>query len=181
MFSNSPSSSQRGQLSCEPTWAFTVHRTFGISGGGSCRTAMGWATDNPLGQVGPVGPGATVFYNLRITDSTDSGAGQTTWRIINPRGRRAQHAEANSKIRRLGTTRSPTAPTLEHRRGSIWQPEEYADMQTRRHPTRVRVEAGGTHRLHPHCRGRRGCTDDAQILRPPRQGRHSRGCRAWAH
>ena len=58
--------------------AFTVHRTFGI-----LVEVIADSDGGTLGTVGPVAPDSSVYYNLRITDSTE-GLGQTTWRIINP-------------------------------------------------------------------------------------------------
>ena len=59
--------------------AFTVHRTFGI-----LAEVIADSDGGTLGTVGPVAPGSGVYYNMRITDSTDT-LGQTTWRIINPK------------------------------------------------------------------------------------------------
>jgi hypothetical protein len=58
--------------------AFTVHRTFGI-----LVEVIADSDGGTLGTVGPVAPDSSVYYNMRITDSTE-GLGQTTWRIINP-------------------------------------------------------------------------------------------------
>ena len=58
--------------------AFTVHRTFGIM-----VEVIADADGGTLGTVGPVSPGSSINYNLRITDSSET-FGQTTWRIINP-------------------------------------------------------------------------------------------------
>jgi len=71
--------SSSGEAALEPTIiGFTVHRTFGIlveviadSDGGS------------LAHVGPVALGASTWFNLRITDSSDN-TGETEWRIIKP-------------------------------------------------------------------------------------------------
>ena len=75
--------------------AFTVHRTFGILVE-VISDSDGIGEDNPLGQVGPVDGEATVFYNLRITDSSSEGSGTTTWKIVNPRDVE-QNAENNPK------------------------------------------------------------------------------------
>jgi hypothetical protein len=74
--------------------SFTVHRTFGILVE-VISDSDGVGDDNPLGQVGPVGPDASVFYNLRVTDSSE-GTGQTTWRVVNPRDVE-RNTEANPK------------------------------------------------------------------------------------
>ena len=58
--------------------AWTVHRTFGIVG-----EVISDSDGGPLGQIGPVSPGSTVTYNVRITDSSDD-AGTTNWVIKNP-------------------------------------------------------------------------------------------------
>lgn len=58
--------------------AWTVHRTFGIVG-----EVISDSDGGTLGQVGPVSPGSTVTYNVRITDSSDD-AGTTNWVIKNP-------------------------------------------------------------------------------------------------
>jgi len=74
--------------------SFTVHRTFGILVE-VISDSDGVGDGNPLGQVGPVGPEASVFYNLRVTDSSE-GTGQTTWRVVNPRDVE-RNTEANPK------------------------------------------------------------------------------------
>jgi hypothetical protein len=58
--------------------AWTVHRTFGIVG-----EVISDSDGGILGQIGPVSPGSTVKYNVRITDSSDD-AGTTNWVIKNP-------------------------------------------------------------------------------------------------
>lgn len=58
--------------------AWTVHRTFGIVG-----EVISDSDGGTLGQIGPVSPGSTVTYNVRITDSSDD-AGTTNWVIKNP-------------------------------------------------------------------------------------------------
>jgi hypothetical protein len=58
--------------------AFTVHRTFGI-----LVEVIADSDGGTLGTVGPVSPGSSMYYNMRITDSSDT-LGQTRWRIINP-------------------------------------------------------------------------------------------------
>ena len=58
--------------------AWTVHRTFGIVG-----EVISDSDGGTLGQIGPVSPGSTVTYNVRITDSSDD-AGTTNWIIKNP-------------------------------------------------------------------------------------------------
>ena len=63
-------------LSTPVSW--TVHRTFGIVG-----EVISDSDGGTLGQIGPVSPGSTVTYNVRITDSSDD-AGTTNWVIKNP-------------------------------------------------------------------------------------------------
>ncbi len=58
--------------------AWTVHRTFGIVG-----EVISDSDGGTLGQIGPVTPGSTITYNVRITDSSDD-AGTTNWVIKNP-------------------------------------------------------------------------------------------------
>jgi uncharacterized membrane protein len=58
--------------------SWTVHRTFGIVG-----EVISDSDGGSLGQIGPVSPGSTVKYNVRITDSSDD-AGTTNWVIKNP-------------------------------------------------------------------------------------------------
>jgi hypothetical protein len=58
--------------------SFTVHRTFGI-----LVEVIADSDGGTLGTVGPVSPGSSMYYNMRITDSSDT-LGQTRWRIINP-------------------------------------------------------------------------------------------------
>ena len=58
--------------------AWTVHRTFGIVG-----EVISDSDGGTLGQIGPVSPGSTVTFNVRITDSSDD-AGTTNWVIKNP-------------------------------------------------------------------------------------------------
>ncbi|MDP6223439.1 MAG: hypothetical protein QGF34_00055 [Candidatus Poseidoniaceae archaeon] len=57
---------------------WTVHRTYGIVG-----EVISDSDGGVLGQIGPVAPGSTVTYNVRITDST-LDAGSTNWVIKNP-------------------------------------------------------------------------------------------------
>ncbi len=59
--------------------SFTVHRTFGIL------AEVISDSDGPdIGIVGPVYPGSKVSFDVRVTDSTDVGSGQNTWRVISP-------------------------------------------------------------------------------------------------
>lgn len=58
--------------------AFTVHRTFGI-----LVEVIADSDGGTLGTVGPVSPGSSMYYNMRITDSSET-FGQTIWRIKNP-------------------------------------------------------------------------------------------------
>jgi hypothetical protein len=58
--------------------SFTVHRTFGI-----LAEVISDSDGQEIGSVGPVAPGSTVSFDVRISDSTDEGT-QNTWRIISP-------------------------------------------------------------------------------------------------
>jgi hypothetical protein len=58
--------------------SFTVHRTFGI-----LAEVIADSDAGDLGVVGPVNPGSSISYQVRITDSTNSG-GQNTWKVVNP-------------------------------------------------------------------------------------------------
>ncbi len=123
MFELAVSSKEDSELRTDIS--FTVHRTFGILVE-VLSDSDGVGEDNPLGQVGPVGPDATIFYNLRITDSTNSGAGQTTWKIINPRDVE-RNADANPKYTAWdytisnGTNTNIVVVNL--------APDEYADIK----------------------------------------------------
>lgn len=70
--------SSQGDSSLSTEVAFTVHRTFGV-----LVEVIADSDSGTLGNVGPISPGSSLWYNLRITDSSDT-LGQTTWRIINP-------------------------------------------------------------------------------------------------
>ena len=63
-------------LSTSVGW--TIHRTFGI-----LAEVISDSDAGTLGTVGPVSPGSTVVYNVRITDSSEN-AGTTNWVIKNP-------------------------------------------------------------------------------------------------
>ena len=63
-------------LSTSVGW--TIHRTFGI-----LAEVISDSDSGSLGTVGPVSPGSTVVYNVRITDSSED-AGTTNWVIKNP-------------------------------------------------------------------------------------------------
>ena len=58
--------------------SFTVHRTFGI-----LAEVIADSDAGDLGVVGPVDPGSSISYQIRITDST-SGGGQNTWKVVSP-------------------------------------------------------------------------------------------------
>jgi uncharacterized membrane protein len=58
--------------------SFTVHRTFGI-----LAEVIADSDAGDLGVVGPVDPGSSISYQIRITDSTNSG-GQNTWKVVSP-------------------------------------------------------------------------------------------------
>jgi len=68
----------QGDSELSTSVAFTVHRTFGVLVEVTADSDSG-----TLGTVGPVSPGSSLWYQMRITDSSDT-IGQTTWRIINP-------------------------------------------------------------------------------------------------
>ena len=117
--------------------SFTVHRTFGILVE-VLSDSDGIGEDNPLGQVGPVRGDATVFYNLRITDSSNEGSGVTTWKIVNPRDVE-QNGENNAKytawdyVISNGGNNNLVAVNL--------APDEYSDMKLEI-TLRGQVEAG---------------------------------------
>jgi hypothetical protein len=117
--------------------AFTVHRTFGILVE-VISDSDGIGEDNPLGQVGPVRGDGTVYYNLRITDSSNEGSGTTTWKIVNPRDVE-QNGENNPKytawdyIISNGSNSNLVAVNL--------APDEYADLKLEI-TLRGQVEAG---------------------------------------
>lgn len=58
--------------------SFTVHRTFGI-----LAEVIADSDGQDIGVVGPVEPGSTVSFDVRVTDSS-SESGQNTWRVISP-------------------------------------------------------------------------------------------------
>ncbi len=60
------------------TVSFTVHRTFGI-----LAQVISDSDGQEIGSVGPVEPGSTVSFDVRITDSTEV-VGENTWRVISP-------------------------------------------------------------------------------------------------
>ena len=60
------------------TVSFTVHRTFGI-----LAQVISDSDGQDIGSVGPVEPGSTVSFDVRITDSTEV-VGENTWRVISP-------------------------------------------------------------------------------------------------
>ena len=60
------------------TVSFTVHRTFGI-----LAQVISDSDGQEIGSVGPVEPGSTVSFDVRITDSTEE-VGENTWRVISP-------------------------------------------------------------------------------------------------
>ena len=71
--------SSSGEADLETEVGFTVHRTFGVLVEVTADSDSG-----TLAHVGPVAPDASMWFNLRITDSSESGNSQTTWRIIKP-------------------------------------------------------------------------------------------------
>ena len=117
--------------------SFTVHRTFGILVE-VISDSDGTGEGNPLGQVGPVTGDATVYFNLRITDSSDTESGSTTWKIVNPRDVE-QNADNNPKYTAWdytisnGSNSNLVAVNL--------APDEYLDMKLEI-TLRGQVEAG---------------------------------------
>ena len=68
-----------GDRELETESSFTVHRTFGI-----LAEVISDSDGGDLGTVGPIAPGETLSYTVRISDTSDL-AGETTWRIVNPK------------------------------------------------------------------------------------------------
>ena len=68
-----------GDSNLETESSFTVHRTFGI-----LAEVISDSDGGDLGTVGPVDPGESLSYTVRISDTSDL-AGETTWRIVNPK------------------------------------------------------------------------------------------------
>ena len=58
---------------------FTVHRTFGI-----LAEVISDGDGGDLGTVGPIPPGLSANFAIRISD-TSNIAGDTTWRLVNPK------------------------------------------------------------------------------------------------
>lgn len=75
-FSVTSDGSTEETLSTSVGW--TLHRTFGI-----LAEVISDSDAGSLGTVGPVSPGSTVVYNVRITDSSED-SGTTNWIIKNP-------------------------------------------------------------------------------------------------
>lgn len=71
--------SSSGEADLETEIGFTVHRTFGV-----LVEVIADSDSGTLAHVGPVAPGGSMWFNLRITDSSDNGGSETTWRIIKP-------------------------------------------------------------------------------------------------
>jgi len=71
--------SSSGEAELETEIGFTVHRTFGV-----LVEVIADSDGGTLAHVGPVAPGGSMWFNLRITDSSDNGGSETTWRIIKP-------------------------------------------------------------------------------------------------
>ena len=71
--------SSSGEAALDPTViGFTVHRTFGI-----LVEVIADSDGGTLARVGPVALGASTWFNLRISDSSEN-SGETEWRIIKP-------------------------------------------------------------------------------------------------
>jgi len=68
-----------GDSELETESSFTVHRTFGI-----LAEVISDSDGGDLGTVGPIAAGETLSYTVRISDTSDL-AGETTWRIVNPK------------------------------------------------------------------------------------------------
>ena len=58
---------------------FTVHRTFGI-----LAEVISDSDGGDLGTVGPIEPGQSLSFSVRVSDTSDL-AGETTWRLVNPK------------------------------------------------------------------------------------------------
>ncbi len=71
--------SSSGETELETEIGFTVHRTFGV-----LVEVIADSDSGTLAHVGPVAPDASMWFSLRITDSSNNGGSQTTWRIIQP-------------------------------------------------------------------------------------------------
>ena len=71
--------SSAGEADLETEIGFTVHRTFGI-----LVEVIADSDGGNLAHVGPVAPGGSMWFNLRISDSSANGGSETTWRIIKP-------------------------------------------------------------------------------------------------
>ena len=71
--------SSAGEADLETEIGFTVHRTFGV-----LVEVIADSDSGILAHVGPVAPGGSMWFNLRISDSSDNGGSETTWRIIKP-------------------------------------------------------------------------------------------------
>ena len=71
--------SSAGEADLETEIGFTVHRTFGI-----LVEVIADSDSGILAHVGPVAPGGSMWFNLRISDSSAIGGSETTWRIIKP-------------------------------------------------------------------------------------------------
>lgn len=71
--------SSSGEVDLETEIGFTVHRTFGV-----LVEVIADSDGGTLAHVGPVAPGGSMWFNLRITDSSENSGSETTWRIIKP-------------------------------------------------------------------------------------------------
>jgi hypothetical protein len=71
--------SSAGEADLETEIGFTVHRTFGV-----LVEVIADSDSGILAHVGPVAPGGSMWFNLRISDSSAIGGSETTWRIIKP-------------------------------------------------------------------------------------------------
>ena len=71
--------SSSGEVDLETEIGFTVHRTFGV-----LVEVIADSNGGTLAHVGPVAPGGSMWFNLRISDSSANGGSETTWRIIKP-------------------------------------------------------------------------------------------------
>ena len=71
--------SSSGEVDLETEIGFTVHRTFGV-----LVEVIADSNGGMLAHVGPVAPGGNMWFNLRITDSSENAGSETTWRIIKP-------------------------------------------------------------------------------------------------
>lgn len=71
--------SSAGETELKTEVGFTVHRTFGV-----LVEVIADSDSGTLAHIGPVAPGTNMWFNLRVTDSSENIGSRTTWRIIKP-------------------------------------------------------------------------------------------------